>query len=88
MGNGFCRLQEVIAVARYQDQLLRAGVSKNLIVPRINRKRFPQARNLVAEGLQGERHVVGDIVIEQELHSASGTIWRAARTSISPRWSS
>lgn len=88
MGYGFCRLQEVIAVARHQDQTLRAGVTKHRFVAGIYRKRLSQPSDAVAEGLQREHDVIRDVVVQQEFHLASGTIWRATSTSISPRWSS
>ena len=88
MRNDLGRLKEVIAVACHQDRSLHAGEAKNGFVRRIHRKGLSQPCNPVAEGLQREYHVVRDVVVKDEIHLASGTIWRATRTSISPRWSS
>jgi hypothetical protein len=42
----------------------------------------------VTEFLQQITQVVGDVMIEQELHSEAGAICLATSRSISPRWSS
>ena len=61
------------------------GKPENCLVVRIARKGFTQQRDVVTELLQEIAQVVGDIMIEQELHSEGGAICLATSRSISPR---
>ena len=64
------------------------GKPENCLVGGIARKGFTQQCNVVTELLQQITQVIGDVMIEQELHSEGGAICLAISRSISPRWSS
>ncbi len=51
-------------------------------------KGFTQERDIVAELIEQVAQVVGDVVVEQELHAEASAICLATSKSISPRWSS
>lgn len=53
-----------------------------------SRQGFTKQRDVVTGFLQQTAQVVGDVMIEQELHSEGGAICLATSRSISPRWSS
>ena len=57
-------------------------------VGRIVRKYLPQQGDVMTEFLQQLAQIVGDVVIEQELHSEARAVCLATSKSISPRWSS
>jgi len=80
--------QKVVPVAGQEYATSLVGESENGFVRGIARKGFAQQYDIMAEFLQQIAQVVGDIMIEQKLHSKAGAICRATSKSISPRWSS
>jgi hypothetical protein len=81
-------MQKVVPVAREEYGASLVGKPENGLIRRIARKCLTQQRDFVAELLQQIAQVVGDIMVQQELHSDADAICRATSKSISPRWSS
>ena len=78
-------MQEVVPVAGQQYATTLVAKLENGVVGGIARKGFAQERDLVAELFEHLAQVVGDVMIEQEIHSEDGAICRATSRSISPR---
>jgi hypothetical protein len=81
-------MQKVVPVKGKKYAARLVGKVENCLVGRIARKRFTQPGNIVTGLLQQVAQVVGDIMIQKELHSEAEAICRATSKSISPRWSS
>ncbi len=62
--------------------------AKNRLVGAFHWKSLTVKSDFVAQLYQQKTEVVRNVMIQQELHSAPGAIWRATKRSISPRWSS
>ena len=78
-------LEEVIAIARDDDQIAREGVVENRRVGGLARKRLARATHLVSKVLEEIAQRLRDIIVQEEVHRSPADICRATRTSISPR---
>lgn len=78
-------LEEVIAIARDDDQIAREGLVENRRVGGLARKRLARATHLVSKVLEEIAQLLRDIIVEEEVHCSPIDICRATRTSISPR---
>jgi len=76
---------EVVSIARDEDETVLDGVVHDRRVRRIAGKCLAQKRHAMPDVLQQMAQVVGDVVIEQEGHESVEDICRATSTSISPR---
>jgi hypothetical protein len=83
-----CGSQKIIAIAGDKHATTLAGQTQHLVIRRGARQHFTQLYDSVAQCFQGEGGVVLHVMVEHELHGVGADIWRATRTSISPRWSS
>jgi hypothetical protein len=83
-----CEIEEVVPVASQQYTIMIVGKLEDGFVGGIAGKGFTQERDIVAELIEQVAQVVGDVVVEQELHSEASAICLATSKSISPRWSS
>lgn len=83
-----CKLEEVIPIARDHDQVVLESVLENCVVRGLARKHFAHATDPMPKMLEEVTQLVGDIIVQEEVHGSPGDICRATRTSISPRWSS
>ena len=83
-----CKMRKVIAIASQENATSPVGKAKNGLIGRIAREGLTQECDIVAQLRQQIAQVVGDVVIEQELHSGAGANCLATSKSISPRWSS
>ena len=61
------------------------GKLENCLVGGIARKGFTQQGDIVTELRRQITQVIGDVVIERELHSVAGAICLATKRPISPR---
>ena len=64
------------------------GKLEDGLVGGIAGKGLAQERDIVAKLLEQVAQVVGNVVVEQKLHSEASDICLATSKSISPRWSS
>jgi hypothetical protein len=55
------------------------------LVGAVHWKRVTEKRHFVAQLDQQKTEIIGNVVIQQKVHSAAEAIWRATRRSISPR---
>ena len=76
---------EVVAIARDEDEPVLTGVIQDRRVRRIAGKLLAQKRHAMPDVLQQIAQVVGDVVIEQDGPVSVEDICRATSTSISPR---
>ena len=83
-----CKRDKVVPIAGQEYATRIMGELENSLVGGIARKDLTQQHDLVAELFQQVAQVVGDVMIEQELHYEAGAICLATSKSISPRWSS
>ena len=76
---------EVVSIARDEDESVLNGVIQDRRVGCVARKHLAQKRHAMPDVLQQMAQVGGDVVIEQEGRESAGDICRATSTSISPR---
>ena len=81
-------MEKVVPIAGQEYAPSIMGKPKDGLVGGIIRKGFAQQHDFVAELFQQIAQVVGDIMIEQELHCKARAICLTMSKSISPRWSS
>ena len=81
-------MQKVVPVAGREYTTSLTCKSENCLIGRVARKGLAKQGDIMAELLQQIAQVVGDVMIEQKLHSEAGAICLATSRSISPRWSS
>lgn len=82
------KTEKVVPITAQEHAARSMGEPENSLVGGIARKSLTQQHHLVPEFFQQIAQVVGDVMIEQELHYKAGAICRATSKSISPRWSS
>ena len=78
-------LEEVVAIARDDDQIAMEGVVENRRVGGLARKRLARTTHVVSKVLEEVAQILRDIIIQEEVHRSPVDICRATRTSISPR---
>jgi len=80
-----CETQKVVAIAceKYAPSL--ANKLEDRFVRGVERKGLTEQCHVVTELLQQIAEVVGNLMIQQKLHSEAGAIFRATSRSISPR---
>jgi hypothetical protein len=77
-----CKMQKVVPVAGQEYAATLVGKPKNSVVGGIARQGLTQQGDIVAELLKQLAQVVGDVMIEQELHSEPApSVWQRARRS-------
>ena len=81
-------MQKIVPVEGQEYATSLMGKPENCLVGRIAREGLAKQGDMITELLQQIAQVVGDVMIEQELHSEAGAICLATSRSISPRWSS
>jgi len=78
-------MKKIVAIAgqEYGAGLMRKA--ENSFIGGIARQGLTQQSDFVTELVQQIAQIIGDVVIEQKLHSEAGAICRATSRSISPR---
>ncbi len=83
-----CEIEKVVPVASQQYAITIVSKLEDGFVGGIAGQGLTQESDIVAELIEQVAQVVGDVVVEQELHSEASAICLATSKSISPRWSS
>jgi hypothetical protein len=81
-------LEEVIAIARDDDEIVTEAVVENRGVRGLARKRLTRATHLVSKMLEERAQFLRDVIVQEDIQDSPADICRATSTSISPRWSS
>lgn len=76
-------LKEIVAIASDHDAFVLLGGGEDTIVGRIYRERFAQLDDVMSMTFQRILDRGGNVVVEEELHSAGCSSWGSARRSIS-----
>ncbi len=82
------KMEKVVPIAGQDYAVSIMGKPENSLVGSIARKGLTQQHDLVSEFFEQIAQVIGNIMIEQELHYEAEAICLATSKSISPRWSS
>jgi len=80
-----CQSKKIVPVAGQQHKTMLAGKLEDSFICVVAGEDSTQKRDIVAELLKQVAQVVGDIVVEQKLHSGASDICLAISKSISPR---
>ena len=83
MRPGFGQLNEVVPVARHQQEITFVGELEHYRIGRLFGEHVPHQHNLMSELLEEIALLIRHIVIEQECHACSCAVWRATNRSIS-----
>lgn len=80
--------QEIISIAREDDQVVLERVVENRGVGGLAGKRLAHATDLMSKVIEKVAQLLRDSMVQEKVHGSPVDICRATRTSISPRWSS